>query len=149
MAVKEDEALRIHKQLLYSTIALDFCSSDIDKGYPASKFRAKFRNHVHDDHSTNAKDVCDLIQILETKGKISVGDYSVLRDIVSFDTRIVKEIDDTERILHEKGFAVYERNNGTKRVKDKFVNNSKSNYMIFGEMTYLGRRYQLIFRIPD
>ena len=104
-----EEARRLHNKMLYTTIAINYLHSSVDKGIPEQLFRGNFRNHVDDPLSNNAKDVYKMIEILETRGLISLGDYDVLIDIVPFDVRIIEEIESTKSVLYTQGIAIYRR----------------------------------------
>ena len=124
-------SLRVHNKLLYVTLAIDFFHSTVDNGIPEQQFRAGVRNYVDDPLSKSAKDVAALLDILEKKGLIGLGDYDVLKDIVHFDVRVINEINDIELVLQNHGTPIYNRlQNGRKR-KECFVDRGK-NVIVYG-----------------
>ena len=125
-------ARRLHNQLLYITIAIDYLYSNEHNLLPEQQFIANCRKHIYDPASMSKKDVTMLMEALESKGKIGIGDYDVLRDIVKFDVNIIKEINDTELALHTRGEPIYERYNwfNEKRPKTIFVHRCKYGFYI-------------------
>ena len=122
-----EEAKRLHNKMLYTTIAINYLHSSVDNGIPEKLFRANFKNYVHDPLSSDAKDVFKMIEILELKDLISLGDYDILADIVQFDVRIVEEIESTKIVLHTMGISIYRRLqvDNTKVLHEGFPNRSK------------------------
>ena len=110
---------RIHNKLLYTTIAIDFLHRTVNDGIPEQQFRARVRNYIGDPASNGAKDVEAFLNILESKGLIGIGDYDILKDIVQFDAKLIKEIVDTELALQSHGVQIYMRvqNGNVKKIK--------------------------------
>ena len=104
-----EQAKRLHNNMLYTTIAINYLHSTVNNAIPEKQFRANFKNYVDDQLSNGAKDVYQLIEILESKGLVSLGDYDILMDIVQFDVRIVQEIESTKTVLHRIGVPIYRR----------------------------------------
>ena len=104
-----DEAKRLHNKMLYTTIAINYLHSTVDNGIPEKQFRANFKNYADDPLSHSDKDVYQMIEILEIKGLVSLGDYDILVDIVQFDARIVQEIESAKLIMHTIGIVIYRR----------------------------------------
>ena len=104
-----DEAKRVHNKMLYTTIATNYLHSTVDNGIPEQLFRANFRNYLDDPLSNSAKDVYEMIRILEQQGLVSLGDYDILVDIVKFDARIVQEIELSKIVMHKIGISIYRR----------------------------------------
>ena len=125
MAYDAEPALRLHNKLLYTTIALDYLGPTVEDGYAEKRFRAACRNHISDASCKSANSTTDLIDLLVREDKIGIGDYDVLRDILSFYHTVVDLIDDTEIVLRAKGITIYERIRGIKRVKGNNANNCK------------------------
>ena len=112
-----DKAKRLHNKLLYTTIAIDYLHSSVGEGIPEQQFRANFRNFVTDPLSHNAENVSRLIEILEEKGFVSLGDYDNLIEIVNFNVKIVEEVEDTKAVLHTLGIKLYRRSGNDNRKK--------------------------------
>ena len=130
----ESSVRSLHNKLLYVTIAINYLHSTIDNGIPEQQFRANARNYVEDPLSISAKDAEAILEILEKKGLIGLGDYDILRDIVQFDVRLIKEINDTELALQSHGVPIFIRvRNGTeKKLKKYFMDRgNKFYYVIF------------------
>ena len=89
----------LHNKLLYTTIAIDYLHSTVGAGIPEQRFRANFKNYVDDPLSRSANNVTELIEILEQKNCVGLGDYDILVDITKFDARILKEIEYTKTAL--------------------------------------------------
>ena len=106
---KEVKAKRLHNKLLYTTIAIDYLHRTVEKGIPEQRFRANCRNYVDEPLFSSVANVSQLIEILEKKGLIGLGDYDILVEIISFDVRIVQEVEDTKALLHTLGFSLYRR----------------------------------------
>ena len=104
-----EEAKRLHNKMLYTTIAINYLHSSVDNGIPEQRFRANFKNYADDPLSSSAKDVFQMIEILETKGLVSLGDYDILVDIVQFDARIVQEIESAKLVMNTIGISIYRR----------------------------------------
>ena len=119
MAHDVDPALRLHNKLLYTTIALDHLGPSIQHGDPEMRFRGYCKNYISAPSCRigSAQNAYALIEILEKEGKIGIGDYDVLKDILSFDETILREIHYTELQLLEKGTHIYERIGDIKRMK--------------------------------
>ena len=106
---KMEQARRLHNKLLYTTIAINYLHSCVDNGIPEKQFRANFKNYANDPLSSSAKDVYQMIEILETKELVGIGDYDILIDIVQFDERIVREIESIKLVLYTQGISIYRR----------------------------------------
>ena len=106
---KEVKAKRLHNKLLYTTIAIDYLHTTVENGVPEQRFRANCRNYVDEPLFTSAVNVTQLIEILEKKGLIRLGDYDILVEIISFDVRIVQEVENTKALLHTLGVSLYRR----------------------------------------
>ena len=109
LSQRMEEARRLHNKLLYTTIAINYLHSSVDNGIPEKQFRANFKNYADDPLSHSAKDVFQMIEILETKELVGIGDYDILVDIVQFDERIVREIESIKLVLHTQGISIYRR----------------------------------------
>ena len=104
------KATALHNKLLYTTIAIDFLHSSVQNGLQEQRFRAKCKQYVDDPLSNGAKDAYRLIEILEEKGMIGLGDYDILLDIVTkVHKKIVDEIESTKALLHCYGIPLYRR----------------------------------------
>ena len=100
---------RIHNQLLYITTAIVHLHETVGDGVPEKKFRALVKNYLNDPLSNSAKDATAILEILERKGLIGLGDYDILKDIVQFDKQLVDEINETENTLYSRGVHIYFR----------------------------------------
>ena len=103
---RSKKAERLHKKLLYTTVAIDYLHKTVNNGIPEQRFQANVRIYFEDSHSRNAY---ELIDELEKKGLIGIGDYDILVEMTSFDVRIAKEIEDIKTVLHAQGIALYRR----------------------------------------
>ena len=109
LTLEKSKAERLHNKLLYTTIAIDYLHSTVDKGIPEQQFRAKFKNYVKAPLYSNSHTVSQLIEILEKNGLVGLGDYDILVDLTRFDARIVDEIQDTKAVLHFMGISIHRR----------------------------------------
>ena len=127
LGLRMEEARRLHNKLLYTTIAINYLHSSVDNGIPEKQFRANFKNYADDPLSHSDKDVYQMIEILETKSLVSLGDYDVLVDIVQFDSRIVQEIESTKLVMQTMGISIYRKvyANCTKVLVDDFSHRCK------------------------
>ena len=124
---KMEEAKRLHNKLLYTTIAINYLHSTVDNGIPEKQFRANFKNYADDPLSHSERDVYQMIEILEIKGLVSLGDYDILLDIVQFDARIVHEIESAKLVMQTIGISIYRRTdvNHTKVLVEDFSHRCK------------------------
>ena len=116
-----DAARRLHNKLLYTTIAIDYLHASVENGLCQEQFWANSKLYLDTPLSTSSKTVSDLIGVLEHRGLISIGDYDVLKDIISFNVKVVQEIEDTELALKTLSIPIYQRINNDKILKDNFV----------------------------
>ena len=128
----EEKSKRLHNKLLYDTIAIDYLHSTVDKGIPEQRFRAGVKNYLDDPLSNSARDVTAILESLEQKGLIGLGDYDILRDIVQFDFKLMKEIHDIEIVFQSHGTPIFTRvKNGTeKKCIENARNSGKNTYSI-------------------
>ena len=124
-----EEGRRLHNKMLYTTIAITYLHSSVNNGIPEQRFRANFKNYVDDPLSNSAQDVFQMIEILETKGLVSLGDYDILIDIVQFDVRIVREIESIKLVLYTRGISIYRRIDANLRLVEALPHRCK--YTIF------------------
>ena len=111
----------LHKELLYSTLAIDYLHPTVDKGIPAAKFKANCREFLDCPLSLNNDEPSCLLEELEKAGHIGIGDYDNLKKIVCFDIRIINEIEKTELVMKSQNGMIYLRKNRGKieNKKDK------------------------------
>ena len=123
----ESSVRSLHNKLLYVTIAINYLHSIVNNGIPEQEFRASVRKYVDDPLSISGKDAGAILEILEKKGLIDLGDYDILKDIATFDARIIKEITTTELALQSHGIPTLTRvGNGTeKKPKEYYIDRGK------------------------
>ena len=109
MMAGKDRAISLHNQLLYTTIAIDYLHQNVDSGLPAERFYANCREFFHDPVTCKDKDVKSLLEQLERKGLVDVGDYDILKYIVKFDARLVKKICRLENDMQQHYGVVVKR----------------------------------------
>ena len=109
MAALDAKLRRLHNNLLYTTIAIDYLHSAVDNGIPESRFRANVKHYVTDPLTNSARDVTAILEILERRGLIGPGDYDILKDMVEFDQRLINEIVETENKIQNHGGSIYRR----------------------------------------
>ena len=112
-----DKIHALHKGLLFDTIAIDYLDPSIQNGLQAKKFRAKCRQYLKEPMKFNVEDVDKLLETLESKGFIGIGDYDTLREMTAdIDVKIIQEIDRAELKIENQGGNIKRRN-----YKRKFV----------------------------
>ena len=97
--MNKDEIKQLHSTLLYETLAVNHLHPSIDNGLPLLKFQAKCRIHLSTPIHRKSVTCTEILEQLETEGVISEGNYDSLKELVSFDIRIVEEIEDVERAI--------------------------------------------------
>ena len=117
----ENITKRLHNKLLYTTIAINYLHHTVDNGVPEQMFRANVKSYLEDPLTSSGKDVTRLLEILESKGHIGIGDYDILKDIVNFDKKLIQEIYDMELVMRSYGTNIYERRLEGKFVKKDYV----------------------------
>ena len=112
---------RLHNKLLYTTIAINYLHHTVDNGVPEQMFRANVKSYLEDPLTSSTKDVTRLLETLESKGHVGIGDYDILKDIVNFDKKLIQEIYDMELVMRSYGTNIYERRLEGKIVKKDYV----------------------------
>ena len=122
------KAKRLHTKLLYTTISIDYLDSSVEDGTPEKRFRANVKKYLN--NPVSDKDVFQLMDILEKNGIVRFGVYDALIDIVSFDMRIVDEIEKTKAALQNLDIELYYGTDADRNKRHVDCNIHRSKYNI-------------------
>ena len=128
--VKINEVKRLHTNLLYIRIAIDYLHPRIDDGIPALRFHANCKNYLEAPIEGNERDVTKLLEIFEQKEYIGIGDYDILRDLVRFDVKIEDIIDETELQIINHGCVATRRDSTGKIISRDSPNHGKFHFTL-------------------
>ncbi|XP_062598575.1 uncharacterized protein LOC134260005 [Saccostrea cucullata] len=86
----------LHIRLL-STLALDYLEPRVRGGVDKRRFLLNCRNYLTTPRERSIDDVVEVFDLLESKGLLAPGGYTVLRELVqNIGVDLVREIDQTE-----------------------------------------------------
>ena len=110
---------KLHFELLYTKIAIEYLHPNVDDGLPATRFRAKCREYIT--VSSAQESVEKLLLTLESERLVGIGNYDILKEITSFDVRILNEINSTELKIQSHGGTIQKRNSKRKLSDNYYV----------------------------
>lgn len=86
----------LHLKLI-STIALEYLHSSVRDGLDRRKFLLNCRKYLTTPRERSIEDVVEVFDLLESKGLMSPGNYSILRELVwDISVDLVRIIEETE-----------------------------------------------------
>ncbi|KAK3100464.1 hypothetical protein FSP39_020475 [Pinctada imbricata] len=103
---QSDEISRLHRKLLYTTIAIEYLHETVDDGRQKLRFVAAYKQYSRTPIEDSLEDVDDILQDLERRGLLGIGNYKILKDIVQFNVKIIEEIEKTEIAIRQIGGTV-------------------------------------------